>query len=107
MREVISLHVGQCGINLGLTFWPHFAQEDDINADGTLASRDTENKNFLSYFRQDSRTENQFMPRAVFLDTDNSDHQYMWPGTGFYSNSLETSVRNDTNSIFDESTIEE
>ena len=39
MREIISLHIGQAGIQIGNAIWELFTLEHKLNPDGSLASK--------------------------------------------------------------------
>ncbi|CAL6074516.1 Alpha-tubulin_1 [Hexamita inflata] len=68
MREVISVHVGQAGINLGDSIWELFCIEHDINPDGRATSDVSDGAN--SFFSQSPS--NQYIPRTLFVDLDPS-----------------------------------
>lgn len=52
MREVISVHVGQAGVQMGNACWELYCLEHDINPDGTFNStgdpKDTSYQTFFS-----------------------------------------------------------
>lgn len=56
MREVISIHIGQAGIQVGNACWELYCHEHNINPDGTqdpaLASGD---KDFNVFFSETGR----------------------------------------------------
>eukprot|EP01060_Flectonema_neradi_P007145 TRINITY_DN1496_c0_g1_i1.p1 TRINITY_DN1496_c0_g1~~TRINITY_DN1496_c0_g1_i1.p1 ORF type:complete len:441 (+),score=54.49 TRINITY_DN1496_c0_g1_i1:100-1422(+) len=67
MREIISLHVGQCGGRIGEKFWEGICDEHDIDkATGQLSNPSEGNANIL--FREGKG--GRHVPRAVFADTD-------------------------------------
>lgn len=69
MREVISLHIGQAGIQIGNSNWNQFCVEHGVQADGSMSSDktiDTENESFRSFFSETKEGKN--VPRSIFLD---------------------------------------
>ena len=48
MREVISLHIGQAGIQVGNACWELYCLEHGLNYDGTVIYE--KSKNFLNSF---------------------------------------------------------
>jgi len=73
MREVISIHVGQAGAQIGNSCWELYCLEHGINPDGTLS--DTPNKSQFTHKDDDSYTTffsssdtKRFVPRAVIVD---------------------------------------
>ena len=69
MREIISIHVGQCGIQLGNACWELFCLEHGIEPDGQMPSEKTTvyaDEAFNSLF---SLTEDgKYMPRSIYVD---------------------------------------
>lgn len=67
MREVISIHVGQAGVQIGNSCWELYCQEHGILPDGTL---DTKNQHpdgsFSTFFSHVG--ENKYVPRSIFVD---------------------------------------
>jgi tubulin alpha len=71
-REIISIHLGQCGAQLGNHCWELFANEHDIHPDGTCPSDTSvgeENDAFNTFFAEAGK---QCVPRAVFADLEPS-----------------------------------
>jgi tubulin alpha len=71
MREIISLHIGQAGIQTGNACWELYTVEHGIEKDGMMASDDTpgevqENDAFATFFSETSSGKH--VPRAVFVD---------------------------------------
>ena len=50
MREIISLHVGQAGVQVGNACWELYCLEHGIHSDGTLLPGRTEGKSGLNTF---------------------------------------------------------
>ncbi|KAL1820962.1 hypothetical protein ACET3Z_015831 [Daucus carota] len=65
MREIISLHIGQAGIQVGNSCWELYCLEHGIQPDGKMPS-DTTNDSFGTFFSESSS--GQHVPRAVFVD---------------------------------------
>ncbi|KAG0066172.1 hypothetical protein BGZ90_001526 [Linnemannia elongata] len=69
MREVISIHVGQAGIQIGNACWELYCLEHGISPDGTVAS-DKQASQFDSssstFFSQTAAGKH--VPRAIFVD---------------------------------------
>lgn len=70
VKEVVTVHIGQAGCQVGLTVWELFCKEHDILPDGTRADLDTEDDTYCSFFCETAR--GQHVPRSVFCDTDPS-----------------------------------
>jgi len=74
MREIISLHVGQAGVQTGNACWELFCLEHGINPDGTRASKDGRStkgdETFSTFFSETGS--GKFVPRAVFVDLEPS-----------------------------------
>jgi len=66
---VISIHLGQAGVQIGNACWELYCLEHGIRPDGTLSSGERgsmEDDAFNTFFSQTSAGKN--VPRAVFLD---------------------------------------
>jgi len=64
-REVISVSVGQAGIQLGNAVWEQYSTEHNIKNDGTLSA---ENKDmYFTTFFEETGT-GQFVPRQITVD---------------------------------------
>ena len=70
MREIISLHVGQAGLQLGSACWELFCLEHNICSDGTQRIIDPSDQNFKIIFNE--IRQERFSPRAVFIDLEPS-----------------------------------
>ncbi|KAL9650669.1 hypothetical protein ABK040_001725 [Willaertia magna] len=70
MREVISLHIGQSGIQTGQQVWELFRNEHGINEDGSL-SGDVNQRNDSSVIFSESNR-GKYVPRALFVDLEPS-----------------------------------
>jgi len=71
-REVLSVSVGQCGIQLGNAVWTQYAAEHNIKTDGTLMpeayNADGSRKDiyFTTFFEETGA--GQFVPRQIAVD---------------------------------------
>ncbi|CAL6074450.1 Alpha-tubulin [Hexamita inflata] len=70
MREVINIHIGQAGTNIGACSWQLFCIEHCIDITGQQYSKSQycPESDFLSFFAESQG--NKLVPRAVFVDTD-------------------------------------
>ena len=72
MREVISLHIGQAGVQIGNSCWELYCLEHGIKPDGQMSS-DFEKKtgdSCLSFFTETGG--GKYVPRALFTDLEPS-----------------------------------
>jgi len=73
MREIISLHIGQAGVQTGSSCWELFCLEHGISPDGTMPSDTTPGKEedaFNTFFSETSSGKH--VPRAIFMDLEPS-----------------------------------
>lgn len=72
MREVISLHIGQAGVQVANSCWELYCLEHGVNADGTIDNKgNTANEEaFGTFFTQTSS--GRYVPRCVFVDLEPS-----------------------------------
>ncbi|KAH9625088.1 hypothetical protein KSS87_001532 [Heliosperma pusillum] len=69
MREVISIHIGQAGIQVGNSCWELFCLEHGIHNDGIMPSDTSvgvEHDSFNTFFSETGSGKH--VPRAVFVD---------------------------------------
>jgi tubulin alpha len=70
MREVISIHIGQAGVQTGNACWELFCLEHGINPDGSVASDAkssfSNNDSFSTFFSETGAGKQ--VPRSVFID---------------------------------------
>ena len=69
MREVISIHVGQAGVQMGNACWELYCLEHGIHPDGTIPNDDdpgVEDDSFNTFFSETQGGKH--VPRAVFVD---------------------------------------
>jgi len=70
MREIINLHIGQAGIQVGNSCWELYAQEHKIKQDGTLDSADKGDNDPSVFFSETSK--GRYVPRNVMVDLEPS-----------------------------------
>ena len=70
MREIISVHIGQAGCQIGNSAWELYCLEHGIKPDGTVdASAPTDN-NLSTFFSETGA--GKFVPRSIFMDLEES-----------------------------------
>ena len=68
MAGVISVHVGQCGNQVGSQFWQMLHLEHGLDQTGLVRGEKTEQQDRIStYFSEEERT-GRFIPRSVLVD---------------------------------------
>ena len=65
MREVISIHIGQAGVQIGSSLWEQYCIEHGIQPDGIL-SKDAPESLHETFFSETSAGKH--IPRSIFLD---------------------------------------
>ncbi len=73
MREVISIHIGQAGCQMGNACWELYCLEHGIQPDGMMPSDDSvgvADDSFNTFFSETSGGKH--VPRAVFIDLEPS-----------------------------------
>ncbi|XP_014252360.1 tubulin alpha chain-like [Cimex lectularius] len=66
MREVISLHIGQAGVQIGGALWELYCAEHGIEPNGELEKEKEHSMGLGSFFR--SLPNGKFTPRTIFAD---------------------------------------
>jgi len=66
MREIISLHTGQAGIQLGNDLWELYTKEQGIKPDGTKIDPNNHEKGLDTFFNESDN--GKFVPRAIMAD---------------------------------------
>jgi tubulin alpha len=70
MRECISIHIGQAGVQMGNACWELFCLEHGIQPDGLLPSNGTANgsvnHSFDTFFNETGT--GKYVPRAIMID---------------------------------------
>jgi len=74
-RSVISIHLGQCGVQVGSSIWELYNFEHDIQNDGSryipdTAALGTNVDNFRTFYYETAS--GKFVPKALFIDTEPS-----------------------------------
>jgi len=71
MRECISIHVGQAGVQIGNACWELYCLEHGIKPDGTMESSSGHlDGSFSTFFSETSNGKH--VPRTVFIDLESS-----------------------------------
>ena len=73
MREVISIHIGQAGVQMGSACWELYCLEHGIQPDGQMPSDDSTgvaDDSFNTFFSETGSGKH--VPRAVFIDLEPS-----------------------------------
>jgi tubulin alpha len=65
-REVLSLHIGQAGVQIGTAAWELFTLEHGILPDGTMM-QDCKVNDTMTTFFSDTRSA-KIVPRSLFVD---------------------------------------
>ncbi|XP_017481387.1 PREDICTED: tubulin alpha-4 chain [Rhagoletis zephyria] len=70
MRECISMHVGQAGVQIGNACWELYCLEHNINFDGTLmkneAAQEKSDDSFSTFFNETGT--GRYVPRSIYID---------------------------------------
>jgi len=71
MREIISIHIGQAGVQTGSACWELYCLEHGINPDGSMdKNRMSDDKGFSTFFNETGS--GTYVPRAVMIDLEAS-----------------------------------
>jgi len=65
-REVLTVNVGQAGIQLGNAVWQQYCSEHEINNDGTLKNAESNDKYFTTFYEETGT--GQYVPRNITVD---------------------------------------
>merc|ERR1719326_1683369 len=72
IREVITVSIGQGGIQLGNSVWEQYCEEHEMNNDGTPQSDfDSDSRQVLTFF-EEILDGSDFVPRQISLDLEAS-----------------------------------
>lgn len=66
MREVISIHVGQAGVQIGNACWELYCLEHGILPDGTFLDPDGSSGSLSTFFSETGQGKH--VPRSIFVD---------------------------------------
>ncbi|KAF7798889.1 hypothetical protein EIP86_010117 [Pleurotus ostreatoroseus] len=67
MREVISIHVGQAGVQIGNACWELYTLEHGLSPDGRLQEGVEHNDGGFSTFFSETGS-GKFVPRSLYVD---------------------------------------
>jgi len=70
MREIISLHIGQAGVQLGSACWELYCLEHQIGKDGSLDASAKPSTALTTFFNEASN--DKYVPRSIFVDLEPS-----------------------------------
>ncbi|ETO17487.1 tubulin alpha-3 chain [Reticulomyxa filosa] len=70
MKEVVTIEVGQAGLQLGNTVWEQYCAEYDIDNAGKQKVANSKNGEFRVFFEE--ATSDQFVPRNLAIDSEPS-----------------------------------
>jgi len=72
MREIISIHLGQAGCQIGNACWELYCLEHGIKPDGTLLEEGStkKNKTFTTFFSETGS--GKYVPRSIYIDLEPS-----------------------------------
>jgi tubulin alpha len=72
-REVVSLHMGQAGVQIGNACWELYGIEHGVSPDGFLTADDLlcNSHDFFDTFYQETSAR-RYVPRAIFADLEPS-----------------------------------
>lgn len=68
MKEIVNLHIGQAGVQLGSSFWELFCLEHGIQPDGVMPEKHQDDKSFQTFFFENK--EGKYTPRSIYFDLD-------------------------------------
>ena len=66
MKEIVNIHLGQAGVQLGNSFWELFCLEHGIQPDGVMPEKHQDDKSFKTFFFENK--EGKFTPRCIYID---------------------------------------
>ncbi|CAH8440691.1 unnamed protein product [Dicrocoelium dendriticum] len=70
MREVLSIHVGQAGVQMGSAIWELYCAEHAIGMDGYQLQQPAEQECQSTFFHMSPK--GQCIPRSIFIDLEAS-----------------------------------
>eukprot|EP01084_Bolivina_argentea_P218910 371381_1 len=66
VREVLTISVGQCGLQLGQAVWEQYCEEHAIDQQGQKPNKKASDKSFLCFYEETGA--GQFVPRNLMVD---------------------------------------
>uniref|UniRef100_A0A8D0ERV9 Tubulin alpha chain n=1 Tax=Strix occidentalis caurina TaxID=311401 RepID=A0A8D0ERV9_STROC len=76
LRECISVHIGQAGVQMGNACWELFCLEHGIQPNGTFIDQPSNDDSFATFFREMSSR--RYMPWAVMVDMEQTVIGEVW-----------------------------
>ena len=68
VRQIITINVGKCGINLGYNVWKQYCIEHNINKNGVRKSKNNNtDSSFLSFF-EETKNGKKYEPLNIMID---------------------------------------
>eukprot|EP01083_Nonionella_stella_P273510 927821_1 len=67
MSEIVTVSVGQCGIQLGQAVWEQYCAEHNIDKNGTKSNKQ-EDQSFKCFFEETSN--GKYFPRSLMVDSE-------------------------------------
>lgn len=77
-REIIHIQVGQCGNQIGNSFWQNITQEHGVDVSGKCTGSDLQKERLDVYFND---ANDRYVPRAVLVDLGTSRFACIVPNT--------------------------
>eukprot|EP01084_Bolivina_argentea_P301164 519500_1 len=71
VREILSISIGQAGIQLGQKLWQHYCVEHNIDSHGALYGSRTEtieDQSFKRFFEETNTDYRRYVPRNLMID---------------------------------------
>ena len=100
MSQLLFLHLGEAGINMGKTLWDQFSYEHNFDEEGKIINPLSENLidySFSSIFEEISSEK--YVPKSIFIDTDLYSLNPLKKRNFFNKNNL-ISGKGDTGNLF-------
>uniref|UniRef100_A0A0X3PNJ2 Tubulin alpha chain n=2 Tax=Schistocephalus solidus TaxID=70667 RepID=A0A0X3PNJ2_SCHSO len=66
MRECLSIHIGQAGLQIGNACWELYCIEHGLDHEGRLKEAEVENDSLSTFFHETGN--GKFVPRSIFVD---------------------------------------
>eukprot|EP01084_Bolivina_argentea_P258835 436527_1 len=67
-RQIITVSVGQCGLQLGSVVWQQYCAEHHISKNGKITEINLADNKFNTFFHETSR--GTYVPRNIMIDTE-------------------------------------
>lgn len=68
MKEIVNIHIGQAGVQLGSSIWELLCLEHGIQPDGVMPEKHQDDKSHHTFFSENK--EGKYTPRSIFIDLD-------------------------------------